>query len=101
MGALGGHMSHVYENINMTFSELLQLFNAVSSGEIEVTEKVDGFNLFLTVLPSGEIRTFRNAGDVIKGGMTPKEYSDKWKGHPAEIGFMRGFAAISEAISNP
>ena len=39
MGALGGHMSHVYENMYMKFSELLNLFDAVSSGEIEATDK--------------------------------------------------------------
>jgi len=98
MGGLGGHMAHLHEDIDLTFGEIKDILATVASANIEVTEKVDGYNLFLTVLPTGEIRTFRNAGDVNRGGMTPQEYADKWKGHPAEFGFMRGFSAISQAI---
>ena len=98
MGGLGGHMAHLHEDIDLTFGEIKDILSTVASANIEVTEKVDGYNLFLTVLPTGEIRTFRNAGDVKRGGMTPQEYADKWKGHPAEVGFMRGFSAISQAV---
>jgi len=98
MGGLGGHMAHLHEDINLTFGEIKDILATVASANIEVTEKVDGYNLFLTVLPTGEIRTFRNTGDVKRGGMTPQEYADKWKGHPAEFGFMRGFSAVSQAI---
>lgn len=100
MGGLGGHMAHLHEDIDLTFGELKSILGSVASAEIEVTEKVDGYNLFLTVLGNGEIRTFRNEGDVKRGGMTPEEYASKWRGHPAEIGFMRGFKAISKAIGS-
>ena len=64
MGGLGGHMAHLHEDINLTFGEIKDILATVASANIEVTEKVDGYNLFLTVLPTGEIRTFRNTGDV-------------------------------------
>ena len=100
MGGLGGHMAHLHEDLDLTFGELKSILSSVASANIEVTEKVDGYNLFLTVLGNGEIRTFRNASDVKKGGMSPEEYAAKWRGHPAEIGFMRGFTAVSKAIDS-
>ena len=48
MGGLGGHMSHVYEDMTITFSELISLFSDISVGKIETTEKVDGQNLYFT-----------------------------------------------------
>lgn len=100
MGGLGGHMAHLHEDLDLTFGELKSILGSVASANIEVTEKVDGYNLFLTVLEDGSIKTFRNAGDVKRGGMSPEEYASKWKGHPAEIGFMRGFSTIAMAIKS-
>ena len=100
MGGLGGHMAHLHEDLDLTFGELKSILGSVASANIEVTEKVDGYNLFLTVLGDGSIKTFRNVGDVKKGGMSPEEYASKWKGHPAEIGFMRGFSTIAMAIKS-
>ncbi|WP_413882306.1 hypothetical protein, partial [Desulfobacula sp.] len=44
--------------------------------------------------PSATIKTARNTGDLKRGGMSPEEFSAKWKGHPAEKAFINGFKAI-------
>ena len=100
MGALGGHMAHLHESLELTFDELSTILDSVANADITATEKVDGQNLFLTVKNDGSINTARNGGDLKKGGMTPQEFASKWKGHPAEGAFTKGFAAISQAIAS-
>jgi cytidyltransferase-like protein len=109
MGGVAGHMAHLSEDTDLTFSEIVDILGKVANAEIaNATEKVDGQNLFLswTIDPSGEVevvragdaRTARNAGDIKKGGMTTDEYISKWTGHPAESAFTNGFKAISTAL---
>jgi phosphopantetheine adenylyltransferase len=100
MGALGGHMAHLHESLELTFDELSTILDSVANADISATEKVDGQNLFLTVKSDGSINTARNGGDLKKGGMTPNEFAAKWKGHPAESAFTKGFEAISQAIKS-
>tara|TARA_Y100001970_G_scaffold292757_2_gene435671 strand:+ start:3015 stop:4958 length:1944 start_codon:yes stop_codon:yes gene_type:complete len=99
MGALGGHMAHLHESLELTFEELATILDNVANADVEATEKVDGQNLFLTVDVGGSIRTARNGGDLRTGGMTPQEFASKWTGHPAEGAFTKGFEAISQAIN--
>ena len=47
-GGLGGHMPHLYENGNLTFGELKEVFKQASKGQLKGTEKTDGQNLFLS-----------------------------------------------------
>jgi len=100
MGALGGHMAHLHESLELTFDELSTILDSVANADIAATEKVDGQNLFLTVKNDGSINTARNGGDLKKGGMTPEEFAAKWNGHPAEGAFTKGFEAISRAIES-
>lgn len=100
MGALGGHMAHLHESLELTFDELSTILDSVANADVTATEKVDGQNLFLTVKSDGSINTARNGGDLKKGGMTPQEFASKWKDHPAEGAFTKGFAAISQAIAS-
>ncbi len=98
MGALGGHMAHLHESLELTFDELATILDSIANADVEATEKVDGQNLFLTVDTNGSIRTARNGGDLKTGGMTPEEFASKWAGHPAEGAFVKGFEAIKQAI---
>lgn len=98
MGGAGGHMAHLSEDLTLKFSDIIGILADVARSDVEVTEKVDGQNLFLTVDSTGAIRTARNNTDMNKGGMTPEEYASKWKGHPAESAFMYGFEAIGKAL---
>lgn len=110
MGGAAGHMAHLHEDLDLTFNELISILNQVASADIEVVEKVDGQNLFLSAkatvnitvdeLGSIEIRSARNPSDINRGGMTTDEYAAKWKGHPAENAFMKGFKAIRIAIDS-
>ena len=40
-------MSHLYDNPNLKFSTMMDIFKAAANGELEGTEKTDGQNLFV------------------------------------------------------
>lgn len=101
MGGVAGHLSHLHESMDLTFGEIKDILQNVATANLDVLEKVDGQNIFFGWDAStGQVRTARNSGDIAKGGMTPKEYASKWKGHPAESAFMNGFKAIEQAIKS-
>jgi hypothetical protein len=103
MGALAGHLAHVHENLDFTFGELKALLYDVVAAKTPVVEKVDGQNIFFKfqVDPqTGTIRTARNKGNMLAGGMTPEEFASKWVGHPAESAFTGGFAAIEGGLAS-
>lgn len=49
MGAAAGHIPHIYENQDLTFAEILRIFQGLSSGQIPAYEKFDGQNLMISV----------------------------------------------------
>ena len=50
MGGVFGHMSHIYDNPNMTFGQIKDIMTKASAGQLEnVTEKD-----FLTIFPDNE-----------------------------------------------
>jgi len=100
MGGAAGHLSHLHEDLNITFGDIKNVLQNVASADIDAYEKVDGQNILFTYdVPSASLRTARNAGDLKRGGMSPEEYASKWKGHPAESAFVDGFDAINAAIA--
>jgi len=108
MGGLGGHMSHVYENMEMTFGELVNLFGAVSSGQIDATEKVDGQNLYFRYDSiEGQAKFARNDTHANMGGFSREaltaEFVKKGKGQADYAGVIKtfddGMNAIQSAMS--
>lgn len=70
------HMYHPYENLNMTFRDLMDLFKTASKGfpDIKVTEKLDGQNIVIGYNPkTGEALAVRNKTQAIAGGLTKDE----------------------------
>ena len=67
MGALGGHMNHLWEDMDITFSDLREIFADAVSGDLDVDEKVDGINMFFTVDSRGNARFARNSTEIKNG----------------------------------
>ena len=64
MGALGGHMNHLWEDLGVTFGELREIFSDAVSGDLECFEKADGINMFFTVDSRGNTRFARNSTEI-------------------------------------
>ena len=70
------HMYHPYENLDMTFRDLMDLFKTASKGfpDIKVTEKLDGQNIVIGYNPkTGDALAVRNKTQAIAGGLTKDE----------------------------
>lgn len=99
-GGAYGHLSHLYEALDMTFGELLDVLKAASEGRLEnVTEKTDGINMYFTVI-GGELRVATNSGFIRKGGMNREElavrYADKQQVQEA---YLSGYDAMHSVVS--
>ena len=88
-GGIGGHMSHLYDNRDLTFAKLKKIFKAASNGKLEGTEKTDGQNLYISYSAKrglrGAAKGSRNKGHVKAGGLDPKQLYDFFENaHPGK-----------------
>jgi hypothetical protein len=100
MGGIAGHMSHLYDNPNLTFSKMKEVMEAVAEAELETEEKVDGQNLFLSYsIPEGKAKGARNKGNLRTGGLDAVGLATKFAGRGnLEKTFVEGFAAFERAV---
>jgi len=100
MGGVAGHMSHLYDNPSLSFSKMKEIMALVSEGELEVEEKVDGQNLFLSYsLEDGKAKGARNKGNLRQGGLDATDLATKFSGRGnLEKTFTEGFASFEKAV---
>ena len=72
MGGVAGHLSHLYDNREMTFNEMKKILSLASSGDLVGTEKTDGYNIYLG-FKDGQARYARNKGDMQVGGRSTED----------------------------
>jgi hypothetical protein len=74
MGGLAGHISHLWEDVNLKFSSLLELYSQAQQGKLTATEKFDGLNLCFTASDDLKSLVFaRNKTDTKIGGVSKEE----------------------------
>ena len=100
MGGNAKHMPHVWEHYDSTFGEIISLFESLTTGQINVTEKFDGVNIHFRVDNSGVVRFSRSGPDLRAGGFTFAEALDIYENHPAKETFIEGLRAIDEQFTN-
>jgi len=100
MGGVAGHMDHLYDNPELTFSKMKEIMAAASNGELQAEEKVDGQNLFLSYsIPEGKAKGARNKGNLKQGGLDATGLSTKFAGRGNLLeAFSGGFKAFEEAV---
>ena len=99
-GGVAGHMSHLYDNPDLTFSKMKEILEAASSGNLEGTEKTDGQNIFLSysVIDNHAVAA-RGKGDIQRGGMTKEELATKFEGRgELSVAFNDAFAAFETIV---
>ena len=102
MGGVFGHMSHIYDNPNMTFGQIKDIMQKASSGQLQnVTEKTDGQNLFVSYnVQDGTVRAARNKSNLKAGGMNAAELAEKFGGRGALTdAFVNAFKAFEIAVN--
>ena len=82
-GGLHGHMSHMHENPELTFSQIKDVFEKAASGELEGTEKTDGQNLYVSYsIKDGKAKAVRNKTQIRAGGLDAEALANQYKNHP-------------------
>ena len=101
-GGVAGHMSHVYENINLTAAQLKTLFKDLIQGKKEnISEKVDGQNIFFTWDNiSHTVRFARRTSDIKSNGMDFEMLKTRFANHPPTVraAFIDGGDVIQHAL---
>lgn len=73
------HISHIYENLLLTFGEIKDIMTKASKNQLKVYEKTDGQNMLLSYsLKQNKALSARTKNDIISGGYTAEEMSDKF-----------------------
>lgn len=118
MGGLGGHMDHLYENRDLTFSKMKEIIRAAANAELSTEEKVDGQNLYISysmaedehlyvpekkmdtmVQSSGKARGARNKGNLKAGGLDAAGLANKFAGRGGLTqAFTGGFDAFEKSV---
>ena len=103
MGGLAGHMSHLYGDKGLKFSELVSIIKRVASGDLQYNEKADGQNIHVTMDTERNVYFARNMTDFRAVGRSAetveKDYRDKNFLVQAEI-FGDGCRAIEASLKN-
>ena len=102
MGGVAGHMYHLYDNPELSFEEIEDIFVKASAGSLIGTEKTDGQNLFLSYSDrTDQAKAARNMGNIKAGGMTADELASKFAGRgDLEKSFTDAFAAFEDAVAS-
>ena len=96
MGGLAGHMSHLWEDLDITFKGLEEILSEVAEGTVDALEKFDGINIFFTLDSQSRPRFARNQIHVEMGGLLKEEALKLFENHPARDQFVNGIHAICE-----
>ena len=99
-GGAYGHMNHLYDNLELTFAQIKDIFQKAAGGELVGTEKVDGVNIYISYsLANNEPRAARNKGQLLGGGVNAKELSNKFadRGSLGEA-FNEAFEAWNKVV---
>ena len=81
MSGLLGHIDHLYEDPNLTLEDYVKIYRGIaeSRDEINVYEKVDGYNIFLSYAArEKKARVLRNNGQIKSGGITVEELREEF-----------------------
>tara|TARA_R110000851_G_scaffold2600_2_gene10561 strand:+ start:2329 stop:4614 length:2286 start_codon:yes stop_codon:yes gene_type:complete len=101
MGGVAGHLAHLYDNRDLTYTEMAEILTAASQGELIGTEKTDGYNIYLGYV-DGQVRAARNKGDMSRGGMTLEDLINRTfkGGEKTKKTYVTAFKAYKQAVDS-
>lgn len=103
-GGAAGHMQHPYDYTDFTFRDLKNLINDLFAGNIEdVTEKLDGQNLFASVDEQGNTIFARNETHLKQSPWYLNDIMNnpRWKENPSVLhAFSNGAITVDQIFKN-
>jgi len=95
-----GHMSHLYDNPDLTFQEMKEILQAAANADLDVEEKLDGQNLYLSYsIPEGKAKASRNLTHLRNKGVDAMGLANKFAGRGTLYdAFTNSFDAFEKAV---
>lgn len=81
MGGAVGSIKHIWDFEDLTFSELLEIFEGILEGTVQAVEKTDGLPIVWRWTGS-EVLWARSSSDVREGGYTADEFQLAYSAFP-------------------
>lgn len=79
MGGVYGHMPSIWEDISLTFGKIKRIFIDASGGNLLVSEKTDGINIYLSYsVKEGKAKAARNQSNIKLGGLDAEQLASKF-----------------------
>jgi nicotinamide mononucleotide adenylyltransferase len=81
MSGLTGHIDHLYEDPDLTLEDIVRIYRDIAEnrGDIQVYEKVDGYNIYLSYSTKDKkAKLLRNNGQIKTAGVTIEELRDEF-----------------------
>ena len=102
-GGAAGHMSHPFDDLDLTFGDAKSMIQAALNGEVEFAqEKLDGQNLMVTY-KDGKVRAARNKGQLknfAEKSITADELDQMMSGKGAvQTAFVEAMRDMESAIN--
>jgi len=101
MGGAAGHLMHLYDDLDLSFRKFVQILSDASKGKLVGSEKVDGFNLYLSFC-NGTAIGARNKSDMLTGGLDAKKMTAREFAGGEEVKniFLKALSSFEKAIRN-
>ena len=100
-GGAGGHMAHPFDYTDFTANDLIELVDSLFKGKVEhLKEKLDGFNMSISMNNKGEIIFIRNDQErnSENGGILLKDLDTRWDGKERQKKVFMTAAKVVEKI---
>lgn len=100
-GGAAGHLSHVVEDLSLTFGDVKQIISTAGEGKLErASEKLDGINCVFSY-DGTQLKVARSGGDIKRGGMDAAALAQKFFGRGnLEDAFNGAFKTLEAAMGS-
>lgn len=100
MGGAAKHLMQLHHDPKLSFQDITEIFELAVSGNLIVTEKLDGMNVVFTWDSTRQCPKFaRNSGDIYSGGMDRAQLLEKFRGRGSvEVAFLESYDALCFAL---
>lgn len=100
MTALGGHINHIYEDMDLRFRDLKTIIKGLGFCDFDVFEKLDGQSLFISWnFEDDKLKVARNKQNVKDGGLDRYGLSLKFGDRPnVEALFVGAYDVLAKSI---
>ena len=89
MSGLTGHINHLFEDPNLTLSEIIKIYRGIASrsSDFKIYEKVDGYNIYLSYsAKEKKAKLLRNNSQLKTGGISIQDLREEFTTKKSQSG---------------